>query len=167
MLMFNMNIFVNSLRLLFYISPGRFSWNNWELIGCYFLIISRWWIKEVQQQMESNRKFLSDMTFSILTFPYLKNLNPNLKTFPDCKKKKTDDFVPLLFVSVFELFYLFICFLNQKADRLLRFLTLPVVCPYNPKHSRSFSSLTASGLSILLPRIKIGTFPMVSSVINA
>lgn len=50
---------------------------------------------------------------------------------------------------------------------LLCRLTLPVVCPYNPKSSLSFSSLMASGLSILLPRIRIGTFPMVSSVINA
>ncbi len=53
------------------------------------------------------------------------------------------------------------------SNILMKCLTFPVVWPYSPKISRSFSSLMASGLSILLPRIKMGTFPMVSSVISA
>lgn len=55
---------------------------------------------------------------------------------------------------------------NTEAKTQSRSITFPVVCPYSPKVSRSLSSLMASGLSILLPRIRIGTLAMVSSVIS-
>lgn len=55
---------------------------------------------------------------------------------------------------------------KQSHQKKKRSITFPVVCPYRPNISRNLSSLMASGLSILLPRIRIGTLAIVSSVIS-
>lgn len=58
------------------------------------------------------------------------------------------------------------CRVNMRSLTKKRNITFPVVWPYRPNISRNLSSLMASGLSILLPRIRIGTLAIVSSVIS-